>query len=121
MKLAKTCLQLDVGNSSAKWRLVEHGQIVSRGKYVAGDEPSRQLLLDCTVQPEQIWISSVAAPLAESELAALLVGQWGVEPWFARTQARTGSLSNSYDVPGRMGVDRWLVMLAGRERAPGRV
>ena len=121
MKLAATCLQLDIGNSSAKWRLVHKGQVVARGKYVSGDDASRGLLLDSTGQLDQIWISSVAAPAAESELAATLLAQWGVEPWFARTQARTGDLDNSYGEPGRMGVDRWLVMLAARARVPGRV
>ena len=121
MKRADTCLQLDVGNSSAKWRLVTHGRATATGKYLAGGEASRQLLLNCAAQVEQIWISSVAAPAAEAELAAMVRNQWGVEPWFARTRARSGNLVNSYDDPGRMGVDRWLVMLAASQRVNGRV
>ena len=121
MKLAATCLQLDVGNSSAKWRLLTHGRVTAMGKYRAGDDASRQLLLECAAQVEQIWISSVAAPAAETELAAVLRDHWVVEPWFARSQARTGSLINSYQDPARMGVDRWLVMLAATKRASGRV
>jgi type III pantothenate kinase len=121
LKLADTCLQLDVGNSSAKWRLLTHGRVTATGKYMAGDEASRRLLLECAAQVEQIWISSVAAPAAETELAAVLRDHWVVEPWFARSQARTGSLINSYQDPARMGVDRWLVMLAATKRASGRV
>ena len=121
MKLADTCLQLDVGNSSAKWRLLTKGRVVATGKYMAGDDASRRLLLKCAAQVEQIWISSVAAPAAEAELAAVLREQWGVEPWFPRSQARTGTLINSYQDPARMGVDRWLVMLAARKRVSGRV
>jgi type III pantothenate kinase len=121
LKLAAICLQLDVGNSSAKWRLLNDGHVVARGKYVSGDETSRDVLLSCAEQLDQIWISSVAGPAAESELATLLLEQWGVEPWFARTRARTGSLVNSYDDPARMGVDRWLAMLAGRQRQAGRI
>lgn len=120
MNLADTCLQLDVGNSSAKWRLVTNGRATATGKYLAGDEASRQLLFDCAAQVGQIWISSVAAPAAEAELAAMVRNHWGVEPWFARTQARSGNLVNSYDDPGRMGVDRWLVMLAASQRISGR-
>lgn len=121
MKLAAICLQLDVGNSSAKWRLLKNGHVVARGKCVSGNEASWDVLLSCTGQLDQIWISSVAGPAAESELAALLVQQWDVEPWFARTQARTGCLVNSYDDPVRMGVDRWSAMLAGRAREVGRI
>jgi type III pantothenate kinase len=121
LKLAAICLQLDVGNSSAKWRLLKDGLVVARGKYVASDKASRYVLLNCAEQLDQVWISSVAGPAAESELAALLLEQWGVEPWFARTRAHTGNLSNSYDDPARMGVDRWLAMLAGRAREAGRI
>jgi type III pantothenate kinase len=121
LKLAAICLQLDVGNSSAKWRLLKDGHVVARGKYVASDKASRFVLLNCAEQLDQIWISSVAGPAAESELVALLQQQWGVEPWCARTRARTGSLCNSYDDPARMGVDRWLAMLAGRAREAGRI
>jgi len=121
MKLAATCLQLDVGNSSAKWRLLENGQLVSRGKYVVGDEGSQQALLASTSRLDQIWISSVANQQAEAALAALLVGHWHIEPWFARTQDRSGDLINSYSDPSRMGVDRWLAMLAARQAMEGRL
>ena len=121
MKHTTSCLQLDVGNSGAKWRLVAGGEVITRGKYVPGNDVTRDALLKSAVNLDQIWVSSVAAPAAEAELAALLTGQWGVAPWFARTPARTGSVINSYEEPARMGVDRWLVMLAARERVRGRV
>jgi len=116
-----TCLQLDVGNSSVKWRLVRRGQISHRGSYQRGDKSEQEVLLHCTDTLDHIWIASVAAPAAEVELTALLENQWGVAPWFARTQARTGSLRNSYEDPGRMGVDRWLAMLGAREREKGKL
>lgn len=115
------CLQLDIGNSKAKWRLVDSNGIVARGDYAARDDRSRAQLLDCTESLNQIWVSSVAAPAQETELAALLQDRWGVSPWFARTAASTGGLSNSYADPGRMGVDRWLAMLGARQRESGRL
>jgi type III pantothenate kinase len=121
VNLSGSCLQLDVGNSSAKWRLVVNARVVARGKYVPGDESSRQALLNIGPRPEQIWISSVAAPGAEQELADTLQRQWQVTPWFARTAACTGGLSNSYAEPARMGVDRWLAMLAAWEKIQGRL
>jgi type III pantothenate kinase len=121
VSIAGTSLQLDVGNSSVKWRLVRCDQICDRGSYPRGNESAQSKLLNCTDTLDYIWIASVAAPAAEAELAQLLEGQWGIVPWFARTQARTGSLSNSYEDPGRMGVDRWLAMLGAREREQGRL
>ena len=121
MSAALQCLQLDVGNSSAKWRLLREREVTSRGRYRVGDAASRDELLGCTAQLDSILVSSVAAPAAERELAAMLQGHWGVEPWFARTQSRTEDLVNSYSDPSRMGVDRWLAMLGARRRRSGRL
>ncbi len=116
MKRAATCLQLDMGNSGAKWRLLRDGEVAARGKYLPADWASRQALLNCAARLDQIWIASVAGPAAEAELAELLLGRWRVQPWFARTQASTGTLRNSYSDPALMGADRWLAMLAAWER-----
>ncbi|MCP5129207.1 MAG: type III pantothenate kinase [Pseudomonadales bacterium] len=120
MKLAGSCLQLDVGNSGSKWRLLEEGRVVARGTYRAADEASLAELLNCTPALQQIWVASVAGPEAESELAAVLAGRWGVQPWFARSTARCGAVRNRYDEPERLGVDRWLAMLAGWQRMQAR-
>ncbi len=115
------CLQLDVGNSSAKWRLVADDQVLKRGRYLLGDTESQQVLLDCSTELDRIWISSVASPAIESQLTVLLQQRWRKKPWFARTAAETAGLRNSYREPEKMGVDRWLAMLAGRRHAAGRV
>jgi type III pantothenate kinase len=114
-------LQLDVGNSSAKWRVLEADVVVSRGAFTLADEASREALLGSVEQPATIQVSSVASEQAENELRRLLLSRWQIEPWFARTQAVTGGLSNSYEDPTRMGVDRWLAMLGARQRSTGRI
>jgi len=121
VKLAASCLQLDVGNSGAKWRLLQQGRVAARGRLLADDEQSRAALLDCTPVPQQIWVASVAGPEAEAALGGMLAGRWGVEPWFARSTGRCGAVHNSYREPARMGVDRWLAMLASWQRVQGRV
>ena len=121
MKMASTCLQMDVGNSSAKWRLVVDGAVQARGSYVQEDAQSQQALLDCAPQVEQAWISSVASPATESRLGAMLEQRWSLKPWFARSAALSCGLKNSYAEPEKMGVDRWLAMLAGWQRSQGRV
>lgn len=113
---APCCLQLDVGNSSAKWRLVSNAEVLARGVYVPADTPSLEAMLGCAEQVQQIWIASVAGDQRERELAAMLEQRWGVCPWFARTPANTGDLVNSYSDPARMGVDRWLAMLGAWAR-----
>ncbi|MEJ2533544.1 MAG: type III pantothenate kinase [Halioglobus sp.] len=115
-----TCLQLDVGNSSAKWRLLRGGEVVTRGTFIHGDAASAEKMLACPA-PARIWVASVASPERESGLVSLLASRWQVEPWFARTERQTGGLQNSYTDPARMGVDRWLAMLGARARCGERL
>ena len=62
--------------------------------------------------PDQVWISSVAGADLEQDLAARIRDRWSIDPWFARTAATACGIINSYAEPARMGVDRWLAMLA---------
>ena len=121
MSVSGYCLQLDVGNSSAKWRLVLDEEVVARGSYRPDDQASQGQLLSCTDAVKHIWIASVAAAAVEEKLETLMVERWGVTPWFARTEARTGDIQNSYVEPGRMGVDRWLAMVGARKRHQGKL
>lgn len=112
------CLQLDVGNSSAKWRLVDESGVRVRGRFRHNGEPD---LKGLTSEPARIWIASVASDATEARLAAQLRARWpAARLWFARSEANSGGLVNSYQQPERMGVDRWLAMLgawhAHRER-----
>ena len=109
------CLQLDVGNSSAKWRLLQDEAVVSRGRYVRGDAPSLDAMLQCSPAVDEIWVSSVAEATVEAELTGYLQARWGLTPWYARTPGSFGGLRNSYAEPGRMGVDRWCAMLGARQ------
>lgn len=118
MNLPDRCLQLDVGNSSAKWRLLVDGEISARGVYRADDSASRQALLGCAPALAAVWVSSVAREAVEADLATMLEDRWDCTVWFARSEFETLGLRNSYDEPQRMGVDRWLAMLAARDRHP---
>ncbi|WP_241505859.1 type III pantothenate kinase [Parahaliea mediterranea] len=121
MSLPQTCLQLDVGNSSAKWRLLAGAEVVQRGRYRADDAASRAALLGCAPAPAAIWVSSVAGEAPNRALAAMLMERWGVQPWFAVAEAETLGLRNCYAEPARLGVDRWLAMLGARALSDGRL
>ncbi|MEM8563609.1 MAG: type III pantothenate kinase, partial [Pseudomonadota bacterium] len=114
------CLQLDMGNSSTKWRLLEEGSATRRGRYRIDDPDSLENFLACSSQIEQIWISSVLKTESEERQANLMLERWGVTPWFARSIPECDGFRNSYAEPARLGVDRWLSMLAVWRRLRGR-
>lgn len=110
MRMDATVLQIDVGNSGLKWRLVNAGHILARGQLGFDDAGVAQLpVLDSA--PDAVAIASVAADAMDRQLAVRIRQQWSLQPWFARSAAETLGLRSSYANPETMGVDRWLAML----------
>lgn len=104
-------LQIDLGNSALKWRMVKDNVVLDRGmQALAGDAAWH--LRDISLAPRQVLVASVASEESERQLAAEIRRRWSVEPWFARSERETLGLRNSYADPVRMGADRWLAMLA---------
>ena len=101
-------LQLDVGNSALKWRLRSDGQTLERGRLAAGEG-----LPSVSSAPTAVWVASVADAQSEQQLAQMIGDCWGIAPWFARSSGSACGVINSYQAPERMGVDRWLAMIAG--------
>lgn len=106
-------LQMDVGNSALKWRAWQSGAIADRGSLpLSGDS----LLPELPDIPEDVWIASVAGERRDAELSARVSARWDLEPWFAESSAAACGVTNSYREPSRMGVDRWLAMIAAWQR-----
>ncbi|MFN2288152.1 MAG: type III pantothenate kinase [Chromatocurvus sp.] len=103
-------LQVDLGNSGLKWRLVTDDGVHCRGVQALRGRVGGELQLP-DIRPAAVLVSSVAAHEIDQQLAAQIRQQWSLEPWFARSEAETLGLRNSYRQPEHMGVDRWLAML----------
>jgi len=119
------CLQLDVGNSSAKWRLIEMScgspqAVMERGAIHLESRQGLSELQAAAEQASRVWLSSVADAQKNARLISRLSLPDGVQPWFASSTARFGDLINRYQNPSRMGVDRWLAMVAARHRTTQR-
>jgi type III pantothenate kinase len=100
---------MDVGNTRAKWRLCLGAEIIEAG---ALGRESAAILPALAQPPSGLWVASVAGASLESAIRAEARSRWNIEPWFARSTATACGLTNSYEQPQRMGVDRWLAMLA---------
>ncbi len=109
-------LQIDIGNSALKWRLRQDSRTIQ-----SGSVPPNEGLPALADAPEAVWVASVADADSEQQFAALVEARWGVAPWFAHSSAGACGIVNSYDEPARLGVDRWLAMIAGFRLAAGPV
>ncbi len=106
-------LWLDVGNTRIKWQL-DTGSRTLAGAAVHGGGESlanapiwRELSAGCPV-----WIACVASPALREGITRLCTEAGCPELHWAVSQPEMAGLRNSYADPARLGVDRWLVMLA---------
>lgn len=115
-------LELDIGNTRCKWRLAGAGAPAGRD----GACPVDGLGAVLAALPERGAIARVRAgcvrgPQVEAAVGAAVRDALGLETEFARSQAWAAGVRNAYAEPERLGVDRWLAMLAGFAEVGGAV
>ncbi len=104
-------LLLDIGNSRVKWATAS-GAHLSRVRAVAHHgRPARVLRALKAPRVDAVWMAHVVGPL-EREARAAIRRRFGVAPRIARTRKTCAGLRVAYANPARLGVDRWLAMLA---------
>ena len=110
-------LLVDVGNTAIKWRLANTEGLLDAGGSVS-DVPSL-----CNAIEAEKWgmagLASVASDAAVVELIAALTASGATAVHRAKAQSSCLGLVSSYAEPERMGVDRWLAMLAAHARNEG--
>ena len=113
-------LDLDIGNTLSKWRLKDpnSSEIRSRGAVWTREEwrPGADIPdLDIV---KVVRISSVARQAVLNDTVRLLKREVG-DVHVARSTREMLGVINGYDEPGRLGVDRWLGVLASYQLAGG--
>lgn len=112
-------LDLDAGNSRVKWRFVDTtGRTVAWGAMAAAGFSCAQLPRQTI---ERVRVASVQAPARQQAMAAEIETALGVAAEFAETGHEALGVRNSYQDVSRMGVDRWLAMVASFQMAAGAV
>ena len=117
---------VDLGNTRLKWahadalkshdvRAFAHAGLLETGSIDAGDLDAA--LAD--VRPDdRAWIASVAQP-ASTALVGSALERRGAIVVRALTQAACAGVRIAYAEPSRLGVDRFLALLAAHARGPG--
>ncbi|MEZ5500466.1 MAG: type III pantothenate kinase [Steroidobacteraceae bacterium] len=109
-------LLIDAGNSRLKCASWRAGRI-SRQRYreVAGDSArasAKWLRAQFATRFDRILISSVASAERNRALARAIYSAFGQRAEFARVRASAAGVRCGYAQPWRLGVDRWLAVLA---------
>ena len=115
-------LLIDQGNSAVKWQIVSSDKIVAAGRAPLANYAS---VLECDLAPHRgdiarAWVSSVAGAVERDKLAHILSSQlFRAAVHFAEVLPELAGLRPAYAELSRLGVDRWLAMLALHLGSPG--
>lgn len=112
-------LLIDLGNTRIKWKLADDDALHASEP---GAEICELLLVFKKRYPElgAISVVSVKDRSVNAQIADVVRGYWGIEPYMASVSSASCGLQCGYEDPGLLGVDRWLAAigayhLAGRQ------
>ncbi|MGI9274589.1 MAG: type III pantothenate kinase [Endozoicomonas sp.] len=110
-------LDMDAGNTRLKWRLLRGGEVTDAGFIANSESWSEALpgLLDRCGAIDAARASIVSGNCRLDSLKNLIRQCSGVELQVARTQKSHGAVRVAYTDAERLGVDRWLTLLAAHE------
>ena len=112
-------LLVDIGNSRVKWALARDGQLVDTG--VCAHLDARWWRHLPGTRPDSIWAANVAGHQRQQALDDWAGQTFSQTVNWARSTATACGLRNAYAQPQRLGVDRWLAMIAAYHRCGGPV
>lgn len=113
---------IDIGNSRIKWASIENAAYKA-GSALAYSGISQQEIIkqiqNLSGAPSCIYIASVAQEKFLNDLKKCLVANFAVEPFQMITQQIAAGINNGYDDASKLGIDRWLGILAAYNLKPG--
>jgi type III pantothenate kinase len=116
-------LLVDIGNTSLKWAIGESGvlsemQTLRHGRGLPIDLHAAWEQLK---RPRRILVSNVGGTRMGEAVKNACRAYWEREPIFAATEHSAHGVTIAYERPERLGVDRWLVLLAAHRTCEGPV
>lgn len=108
-------VEIDIGNSRAKWRLSSDGEILDRGVIDTSADDWSALAALQPYQPKRVRVSNVAGEAVAQRVRHVVARGFGIKAEFAHACESVGAVASGYEDPYRLGVDRWLAILAGWE------
>lgn len=105
-------LLLDIGNTRLKWARWDGAALVPGTPLDHAGQPALAVRALPGAAPQAIWIAQVLGAEHAQPLELALHARFGRIPHFAASEAQRAGLRNAYAEPQRLGIDRWLMMLA---------
>ena len=110
-------LLLDIGNTRIKWATLRSETLSPGGAsaYSAADVGGvLRKIIDGEPGPGSVWVANVGGEHVRNAVSEACRASGSVPVQFAKPAAEAFGVRNGYREPARLGVDRWLSLLAAR-------
>lgn len=106
--------ELDMGNTRCKWRLRNEEVVIVRDSLpISGSFQELEVGLAAFRNDiRKVWVASVVDQMRENTFSQWCIEYLALTPEFARTGTECMGVFNGYEEPMRLGVDRWLGIVA---------
>ncbi|NOR71784.1 MAG: type III pantothenate kinase [Methylomarinum sp.] len=115
-------LLLDIGNTRIKWCVEKNGEISARGNVSYKLMDFSQEIQQCWSKldtPQLLAISSVSAKEIRQQLVTIAKQNWpDINVFIAKSSVQACSVTSAYQDAEKLGVDRWLSLIALRHYYP---
>jgi type III pantothenate kinase len=108
---------IDSGNSRIKWGAHADGRWLAQGALGHDEAGALATLTGRWPVPDRVMLANVAGPDAAGNIRASLAA-WSAHLCEVRSEARRCGVTNGYDDPARLGVDRWCALIGARRLSP---
>ncbi|MCB2428321.1 type III pantothenate kinase [Methylophaga pinxianii] len=113
-------LLVDIGNSQIKWATIQ-SKVLAESQHFSRPKTGVKAALNKAWKPldgiEAVFVSNVAGDKVATQLSEWVEKQWKLTPIFVQSEKRRFGVTNAYEQPETLGVDRWLAIVAGRQHA----
>lgn len=112
-------LLIDIGNSRLKWAQSDGRSISAVTALDHAGDPATSIRMITATGSKAVWIAHVMGSDYEGKIQEAVQSRFGMQARFARTHAQYLGLQCAYTDPSRLGIDRWLMLLAAWSEVRG--
>ena len=113
--MSDTVLLIDLGNSRLSWAFYSGGNIPAPHSCSTMAEISLEIEAEWRdIPPVPVYIANVAGSELQQILLRWFETHWHATPIVLQSQRRAHGVTNAYQKPVELGVDRWLALIGAR-------
>lgn len=116
-------LLIDIGNTNLKWATTQSGAPgeMQTVQHFGGLPIDLHAAWDQLAVPDRVVVSNVGGDEMAANVEGACRAYWDRPPRFAQTQPSAYGVTIAYERPERLGVDRWLALIAVHQVCEGPV